>query len=165
MPIRKYDAGTLGREYATARRAAGGVLTQDAFFRAKKIPVNYGTRKYGQVLNTYWARSVAAAEIEFTRRNGVNLAKELGDLFAKHKQLASRGFAAIAPEDGKGLEPDGMEEALQMFREGSHGLRDVVKILSGGLPVQAPKLVDPVFRWNEPKSSSEAKKPAKTKRR
>lgn len=165
MPIRKYDADTLGREYAAARRAAGGVLTQDAFFRAKKIPVNYGQRKYGQVLNTYWARSVAAAEIEFTRRNGVNLAKELGDLFAKHKALAARGFAKIEPEGEKGLEPEGIDQALQMFREGSAGVRDVVKILSGGLPVQAPKLVDPVFRWNEPKSSSDKKKPAKTKRR
>jgi len=147
----KYNGDTLGREYATLRAAAGGVLTQQSFYRSKGIPEKYGSKKFGRILDGYWERTRARAEIEVSRRNGVNLARELSELFGQHKELARRGFAKITLESGGvGLEPNDMEEALALFDRGSIGLRDIVKILSGGQPVQPPKNVEPEFRWNEP---------------
>lgn len=165
MPVRKYDADTLGREYAAARGQAGGSLTQSEFFRAKGIPVNYGCKKFGKVLDSYWARSVAKAADEFTRRNGVNLARELGELFDKNKQLVGRAFAKIIPKEGEGMQPEDLEEALSMLHEGGVGMREIIKILSGGLPVQPPKVVDPIFRWHEPIEQSSKKKSKKPRAR
>ena len=165
MPIRKYDADTLGREYAAARRQAGGVLTQEEFFRSKGIPENYGCRKFGQVLKSYWAKSVAKAADEFTRRNGVNLARELGELFSKNKELVGRAYAKLIPKEGEAVEPKDFDEVLAMLHEGGVGMREIIKILSGGLPVQPPKVVDPVFRWHEPIEQSSKKKSKKPRAR
>lgn len=165
MPVKKYDPDILGAEYAMARRVAGGMLTKDAFFKAKGIPVNYGCRRYGKVLDNYWARSIARAADEFTKRNGINMARELGDIFTKHKELMGRAFAKIIPKEGDGMQPVDLEEALAMLKEGSVGMRDVVKILSGGMPVQPPRAVEPVFRWNEPITPSSTKKASKHRAR
>lgn len=158
----KYNADTLGREYATLRAAAGGVLTQQAFYRSKGIPEKYGARKFSRILDGYWERTRASAEAETSKRNGVNLARELAELFKQHKELARRGYLKIVPDgDAKGLEPADLEEAVTLFGQGSFGMRDVVKILSGGQAVQPPKNVDPEFRWNEPVQSSGKRRKAK----
>lgn len=165
MPLKKYDPDKLGAEYAAARAAANGILTKDAFFKGKGIPVNYGCRKYGKVLDSYWAKSVARAADEFTKRNGINMARELGDIFSKHKELMGRAYAKIIPKEGDGMNPVDLEEALAMLHEGSVGMREVVKILSGGMPVQPPKAVEPLFRWNEPIQPSSKKKASKPRSR
>lgn len=162
----KYDADTLGREYATLRAAAGGVLTQQAFYRSKGIPEKYGPKKFGRILDGYWERTRARAAMEISKRNGINLAREMADLFAQHKELARRGYAKITTgPGGKGLEPDDMDEALALFNHGSFGLRDIVKILSGGQAVQPPKNVAPEFRWNEPTKPSQKTRKKKHGRR
>jgi len=148
----KYDPDTLGREYAALRTAAGGVLTQQDFFKAKGIPFNYGCRKFGQILNRYWERTRQKAETEIAKRTGINLAREMGELFNKHKELVRRGYAKItAPgPNGKEVPLKDLEDALVLFQQGSQGLRDIVKIMAGGQPVQPPRNVEPEFRWNEP---------------
>lgn len=160
----KYDGDALGREYATVRAAAGGVMTQEAFFKSKRIPVGYGRRKFGPVLSTYWDRTRAAAEAETTKRNGINMARELSDLYKQHKELVRRGYAKLtAPgPDGKEALPADAEEALALFQQGSIGATAIMKILSGGQAVLPPTNVEPEFRWNEPTQPN--KKKRKTKR-
>ncbi len=102
-------------------------------------------------MGAYWERTRAEAAIAVSKRNGVNLARELAELYRQHKELARRGYEKIVPPNGgEGLEPSDLEDALTLFGQGSFGLRDIVKILSGGQPVQPPRNVDPEFRWNEP---------------
>ncbi len=158
----KYDADTLGREYAEARVAAGGVLTQQDFFKAKGIPRRYGSHKFARTLDAYWEGTRRKAETESARRTGINLAREMGDFFKQHKELARRGYAKLVKpgEDGKEVEPADQEAALALFQQGSQGAREIVKIMSGGQPVAPPRNVDPEFRWNEPILLSK-KKPKK----
>lgn len=147
-----YDADTLGREYAEARTAAGGVLTQQNFFKAKGIPEKYGSKKFGRILDGYWEGTRRRAETEIAKRMGINLAREMAELFNKHKELARRGYAKLVKPDaeGKEAEPVDQEDALALFQQGSQGARDIVKIMSGGQPVSPPRNVEPVFRWNDP---------------
>ena len=148
----KYDADTLGREYAAARTAAGGVLTQQTFFRSKGIPEKYGAKKFARILDGYWERTRLTAATELAKRTGINLAREMGELFNKHKELARRGYAKLVKPgaDGNETEPADQEDALALFQQGSQGARDIVKIMSGGQPVSPPRNVEPVFRWNDP---------------
>ena len=119
----KYDPDTLGREYAALRTAAGGVLTQQAFFRAKGIPEKYGSKKFGRILDGYWEGTRRKAEIENAKRTGINLVREMGDFFKQHKELARRGYAKLVKpgSDGKEVEPADQEAALALFQQGSQG--------------------------------------------
>lgn len=155
----KYDADTLGREYATLRAAAHGVLTQQDFFKAKGIPRRYGSKKFARTLDAYWERTRRKAETEMAKRSGINLAREMGDLYKQHKELARRGYASLVKpgKGGKEVLPAGVDEALALFQQGSQGARDIVKIMAGGQPVQPPKNVEPIFRWNDPIQPSKKK--------
>lgn len=155
----KYDADTLGREYAEARTAAGGVLTQQNFFKAKGIGEKYGSKKFGRILDGYWEGTRRRAEVEIAKRTGINLAREMGDLFKQHKELIRRGYAKLVKPggDGKEVEPVDQEDALALFQHGSQGAREIVKIMSGGQPVSPPRNVEPVFRWNDPISPTKKK--------
>jgi hypothetical protein len=91
------------------------------------------------------------------------MSRELAELFKQHKELARRGYAKLTGigADGKEIAPANVDEALALFQQGSIGARDVVKILTGGQPVQPPKHVEPVFKWNEPIETNGTRRKAK----
>lgn len=156
-----------------AMKTANPLLGVMDFYRARGLNVKTASRKIGGRLADSWRMIQGQASAHADRQYGINLARELATLFTVGKALHAYASRQLLPRTNKDdptkllppeLPAEDTAAAARVVSVGQSAMLEVTKILTGGQPLQPPKMTEPEFRWNEPIPRSR-KKPQKKRSR
>jgi hypothetical protein len=161
---KKHDWPGLIREYVVMK-GREPLLTQNEFFRRKKISLPSGNRRIGKQMTLAWEESQKKALAQVVEHTGIDLAAELEKQFKAGKTAFAVGARYILPrvgEDGSEIpapqQPSNFAEALMLMRTGAETIREITKILTGGEPLLPPKPIEGVIEWVPPSRTKKHKK-------
>lgn len=163
MPPPKYDEAALMAEFLKLKME-NPVLTRSEFFRLKSIPVDYGLKKFGRVMDELWTSVRQFSVQKIVKEAGLKLGDQMSRVFKVNRDLMEQAIKKLVSQK-KGakaeLAPETFADALRAVRTGTIGMVASANLLSGGEPLQEDEDIEEVLEMVEPEVAPK-KKPKRT---